>query len=157
MQSRLAHLLLKNGLAAMLVALVGGFALTFFMIGGLSLPPTSIVLPLHLPGTLQGWRAVHTGTMLNGVMAVAIALAMPRLILSEFQARLVAYGTITAIWGNTCFYVMSQFAPNHGLTLQGNTLGPASLAGTLAFLPAFAGAITLIAALITLLRAKAAH
>lgn len=47
-----------------------------------------------------------------------------------------------------------MFAPNHGLTLQDNRLGEASLAGALAFAPALVGAITLIWALLVVLRSE---
>ena len=109
-----------------------------------------------MPGTAQGWRMVHLGTMMNGLMGVLIGLAMRRFALTDRGAATVAWGTILAIWGNFSFYVFGMFAPNHGVTLQANRLGEANWAGILAFVPAFAGAITLLVALVVLLSAKPA-
>jgi len=153
---RHAQRLIRNGLAVMIVALLAGFVLVFSMVGAISFSPLPVFVPLEMPGSVQGWRAVHVGSMLNGVMAVVVGLAMGRFALGDRSAAVVAWGAIIAIWGNVCFYVFGMFAPDHGVTLQSNRLGEANLAGAIAFIPAFVGAVTLIVALTALLLAKPA-
>jgi hypothetical protein len=50
-----------------------------------------------------------------------------------------------------------MFAPNHGITLEANVLGEASMAGAIAFFPALLGAITSIYALFVLLFSEPAQ
>lgn len=151
-----SNLLIKNGLAAMFVALVGGFMLTFSMLGGISLSPLPVFFGMEMPGTAAGWRAVHLGMLMNGIMAIALGLAMRRLLVTETGERIVVWGTLIAVWGNFCFYLFSMFGQNHGLSLGTNRLGEGNLAGALAFVPALVGAVTLMTAIIILLRAEPA-
>jgi hypothetical protein len=146
--------LIKHGIAGIVVAMVAGFGLIFAMIGAISLSPLPIFIPWQIPGSPQGWRMVHVGMMMNGLTGVLLGLAMRQFALTDRGAATVAWGTIIAIWGNFCFYLFGMFAPNHGVTLQGNRLGEANLAGALAFLPGLAAVITLFVALVVLLRAK---
>lgn len=153
MQTYYSNLLIKNGLVAMLLALFSGFLLIFSMIGGMSLSPLPILIEFELPGTTEGWRVVHVGTLLNGIMAIALGLSMRCFMLTDGQAFRVCMGTAIAVWGNLAFYLFGMFAPNHGVTLEANRLGEASLAGALAFVPALIGAVTLIYAVFVLFRA----
>jgi hypothetical protein len=148
--------LVKHGIAGLIVALLGGFMLTFDMLGGISLSPLPVFIPVDMPGTPAGWKAVHLGMLMNGGMAIVLGLALRGLTVSEQGGRIVAWGTIIAIWGNFCFYLFSMFGHNHGLTVGDNRLGEGNWAGALAFLPAIVGAITLLVALVVMLRAKAA-
>lgn len=151
-----SNLLIKNGLAAMFVALVGGFMLTFSMLGGISLSPLPVFFGVELPGTVAGWRAVHLGMLMNGIMAIALGLALRRLLVTERGEQIVVWGTLVAVWGNFCFYLFSMFGQNHGLSLGTNRLGEGNWAGALAFLPALVGAVTLMTAIVLLLRAEPA-
>ena len=154
MRNGASNRLIKHGLAAMIVALLAGFVLIFSMVGAISLSPLPIFIHFDMPGTPQGWRIVHLGAMLNGLMAVLLGVAMRWVAVTERGAAIVSWGTITAIWANIGFYVFGMFAPNHGVTLQSNRLGEANLAGVVAFVPAFVGAFTLLVALVVLFRAK---
>jgi hypothetical protein len=145
--------LIKNGVAAMLVALVGGFALTFSMIQGISLSPLPLFFDYQIPGSDRGWRILHLGMLMNGMMAIILGLALHWFAVTLRQSAWVAWGTIIAVWGNFMFYLFGMFAPNHGLSLGDNALGAGNLAGALAFLPALLGAVTLMVALVILLRA----
>lgn len=156
MQTHYSNLLIKNGVAAMLVALVAGFLLIFSMIGGLSLSPVPVLFEFDMPGTTEGWRIVHLGMLLNGIMAIVLGVAMRAYVLSDGHSRGIQWGTSIAVWGNFCFYIFGMFAPNHGVTLEANRLGEASFAGALAFFPALLGAVTLIYALCVLFRAESA-
>lgn len=154
MQNFYSSRTMKHGLLLMVVGLVTGFFLIFAMLGGASLNPIPGFIAFDLPGTEKGWRVVHVGALMNGIMALAIGVSMRFFYLSDAKARLVSLGTLLAIWGNLCFYLFGMFAPNHGLTLQDNRLGEASIAGALAFAPALLGAVALIWALLVVLRAE---
>jgi hypothetical protein len=154
MQRHYSTSLIRHGLAAILFSLVAGFILIFSMLGGASLSPIPILIEFSVPGSTSGWRAVHIGMMMNGIMAIALGCAMRTVYLNETQAFRVFMGTITAVWANCLFYVFGMFAPNRGLTLESNVLGEASLAGAIAFFPALIGAITLFYAVISMLRAE---
>ena len=149
-----SHRLIKNGIFAMLLAMLAGFMLIFSMIGAISFSPLPLI-DASIPGTPQGWRMVHLGMIMNGLMAILLGLCMRWLVVTARGAAIVSWGTITAIWGNSAFYLFGMFAPNHGVTLQSNRLGEANLAGAIAFLPALVGVVTLLAALIVLFRASA--
>lgn len=151
-----AWLLVRNGLAALLVALVAGFGLVFALIGGISLSPIPVFFAWAIPGTMAGWRTLHIGMLTNGIMAIALGFVLNKAALPPARKRLVALGTIIAIWGNFAFYFFGMFAANRGLTFGANAQGPASVAGALAFVPAIIGAITLMAAVWVLLGAKPA-
>ncbi len=146
--------MIKHGIAAMIVALMAGMGLIFAMIGGISLSPLPMFFEWQIPGTTQGWRSLHIGMLMNGLMAILLGVAARFLVVSNLSAAIVSWGTIVAVWGNFCFYLFGMFAPNHGVTLHSNRLGDASLPGNLAFYPAFVGIITLIVALFVLLNAK---
>lgn len=138
----------------MLFGLVAGFFLIFSMIGGMSLNPIPAFIGFDMPGTTTGWRITHVGSLMNGIMAIAIASAMRSVFLTDSQSRRVYLGTAIAIWGNFLFYIFGMFAPGHGVTLQDNQLGEANFAGAVAFTTGLIGAITLAWALLTILRAE---
>lgn len=153
MIDRTSETLVRHGLAAMLVALFAGFMLTYKMIGGITLPPLPLFFEYELPGTTTGWRAVHLGMLMNGMMAVVLGLAVRHFVLAEVTAQRVGWAVVIAVWGNFCFYLFAMFSTNHGLTLGDNRLGAGNWAGVAAFLPAVVGAVTLIYAVAVLLRA----
>lgn len=149
-----SHRLVKHGLAAMIVALLGGFMLTFEMLGGVSFSPLPIFIGMEMPGTVAGWKAVHLGMLMNGMMAIVLGLAIRVLAVEAAAANRVSWAVLIAVWGNFCFYLFAMFGQNHGLTLGDNRLGEGNWAGAAAFLPAILGAITLLYALVVLVRAK---
>lgn len=150
-----SHRLVQHGIAALFVALIGGFMLTFSLLGGLSFSPLPIFIETAIPGTPQGWRAVHLGVLMNGMMAIAIGLVLRTRTLEARGLAIVSWGTLIAVWGNFCFYLFSMFGHNHGLSLGDNRLGPGNWAGAMAFIPALVGAVTLMTALVVLWRAPA--
>ena len=154
MQNYYSNKLLKDGLLAMLIGLFGGFLLAFSMLGSIGVSPIPFQLEVDFPGSTRGWRILHVGTLMNGMMGVLLALAMRAFYLSDGQSRGIFLGISIAIWGNFCFYLFGMFAPNHGLSVGANRLGEASLAGALAYLPAMVAAITSIMAIIVLLRSE---
>lgn len=152
MVGKTSESLIRNGLAGLLLALIGGFMLTFKMLGGISFSPVPLFIEYDLPGTVAGWRAVHLGMLLNGMMAIVMGMVVRLFLLSDSSANTVRWGVLIALWGNFCFYLFSMFGYNHGLTLGANRLGEGNWAGALAFVPAVVGAVTLITVVIVLLR-----
>lgn len=144
--------LLRHGVVAMLTALLGGFGLAFSMVGSIGLSPLPPFAEWQL-GTPGGWRVLHLGMMMNGLMAIVMALCLRSFSLPERRAALIYRGVLIAVWGNFCFYLMSVFAPNHGLGFESNRLGAANLPGALAYIGGIVAAVTLFAALLALLRA----
>ncbi|MGB1557219.1 MAG: hypothetical protein ACPHCJ_05495 [Oceanococcaceae bacterium] len=155
MQNHYSTKTMRHGMCLMVIGLLAGFLLIFSMLGGASLNPIPAFISFEMPGTEKGWRIVHVGALMNGIMALVIGCAMRFFYLSDVKARWVSLGTILAIWGNLSFYIFGMFAPNHGLTLQDNRLGEANWAAVLAFAPALLGAVTLIVALLIVIRSEA--
>ncbi|MFM9935900.1 MAG: hypothetical protein ACKVOL_06840, partial [Novosphingobium sp.] len=85
-----AWLLVRNGLAALLVALVAGFGLVFALIGGISLSPIPVFFAWAIPGTMAGWRTVHIGMLTNGIMGIALGLLLDKVTLPAARRRFVA-------------------------------------------------------------------
>jgi len=144
--------LIKHGAAAMLIALLAGFGLIWSMIGGASLSPLPIFFEFDMPGTVEGWRIIHLGMLMNGMMAIALGAAVRFLTWAGSGAAWVSWGTVIAVWGNFCFYIFGMFAPNKGVTAGANALGEGTVFGLLAFFPALLGAVTLIIAVIAIMR-----
>jgi hypothetical protein len=151
MKHHTSNRLIKNGAVAMLIGMAGGFGMIFAMIGGISLSPIPVFFELEIPGSIQGWRMLHTGMLMNGMMSILLGLVLRFYVVSNLGASVLGWGTITAIWGNFCFYLFGMFAPNHGVTTHANRLGDVNLPALLAFFPAFVGIFTLVAALIVVL------
>ena len=146
----------RHGLAVMLVGLIGGFAWAFALLGEVKLSPIPFTLFDEFPGDPARWRVVHTGCILNGIMAMVMASVLGFFSTTPEQNRLVRLGILLAIWGNTVFYICSVFAPNRSLSIGDNALGAGNIAGTIGYLVAMVAAIGLILVVVTLLRAAIA-
>ncbi len=150
-QDRAALIMARHGLAVMLIGLCGGFVLMIAMLGGISLSPLPVFIPAGIGGTIRGWAVFHVGSVMNGIMALALSAFLSRVAPSKSATAVIFWGTVSAIWGNCVFYLFAMWAPNHGLTAGTNRLGEGSLVGMIAFFPALIGAIGLLAAVVLLL------
>lgn len=150
-QAKLQRNLQQHGLAAILVGLLGGFVLVAALIGGISASPFPLFLPIDVPGTTRGWLGFHLGMLMNGMMALVLERVLATRAMSLRRGMVTSWGIVIAVWGNGAFYLFSMFAPNRGLTADSNALGPSTAYGMLAYFPAIAGAISLIAAVVLLL------
>lgn len=131
----------------MIVALLGGFALMFALLGEIAIWPVPWTGEVEMPGSVRGWRAAHIGGLLNGVMMLAVALCLPLLEMSQRRERAVGWAMIFTGWANTVFYVFGNLAPNRGLSGGTNALGEGSLAGLMAYVPAALATVITISAL----------
>jgi hypothetical protein len=131
---RLQRIMISNGLLVILAAMFAGFMLMFSLLGGIEIWPGNI-LPLHVYGTNEGWVRAHSGGTMNGLLVLVVALALPKLNLSERMQKITAYGFIYVAWSFTLFYWLGNAAGNRGLSIGDNPLGPSDLIGVIAFVP----------------------
>jgi styrene-oxide isomerase len=139
-------LMLGHGFLVMMVGMFSGFMLAFALLEAIEIWPLPAI-DIRVPGSTRGWAAAHTGSILNGLMVVAVGLALPVLRLGERARAWVAWGLIVTVWGNTAFYIFANFAANRGLSMGANRFGPGDAAGIAAFFPALLGAYLVLIAL----------
>ena len=135
--------MIGNGLLVILAAMFAGFMLMFLLIGGVEIWPGHI-LPLHIYGTTEGWVRAHSGGTMNGLLVVVVALALPKLNLSERLQQWTAYGFIYVAWSFTLFYWLGNAAGNRGLTLGDSQLGRTDVISVLAFLPGLPSVVIVV-------------
>ena len=140
---QLQKIMIGNGLLVILCAMLAGFMLMFQLIGGLEFWPGHI-LPLHIYGTSAGWVRAHSGGTMNGLLVIVIALALPKLNLSERLQKWTAYGFIYVAWSFTVFYWLGNAAGNRGLTLGDSQLGKTDVISVLAFVPGLPSVIIVV-------------
>lgn len=143
--------MLKHGIVVMIVGLVSGFGLTFSILGQISLSPIPFVIAYELPGTTEAWARMHTGCLMNGLMLVLFAMAMPRFTLNTHLVQKLSLGFILVAWSNVLFYFFGAFSTNRGLALSETPAGAANWASFIAYIPAVIAAVLLILVLFKLL------
>ncbi|TNE36150.1 MAG: hypothetical protein EP347_11800 [Alphaproteobacteria bacterium] len=141
-QHNISRKIVRHGVLVIGLSLLAGFGL-----GWALLPETA---PFVVGGSTRGWVAAHVGGMLNGVMALVMALVLDRLDLSARLRVMSGAALIFTIWANTIFYWAGNFAPNRGLSAGGNAFGGGTLLGFVAFLPAMLGAVVIFIVLYAL-------
>ncbi|MBY0278227.1 isomerase [Candidatus Binatia bacterium] len=147
-------LLVGNGMLAICFGLIAGYGFLFNLIGEIALWPVPGAIAVQLPGDAARWRGAHVGAITNGLMAIAVALALPLAPLSAKARRAVTWAILVAVWGNITFYVANALgAANHGLTFGDNRLGAADLLSRVGFFGAYAGALVAPVALLVIARA----
>lgn len=140
---RLQRIMIGHGLLVILTAMLAGFMLMFLLIGGIEIWPGPI-LPVHVYGSSAGWVRAHSGGTMNGLLVVVVALALPKLNLSERLQKWTAYGFIYVAWSFTLFYWLGNAAGNRGLTLGDSQLGHTDLISVLAFLPGLPSVVIVV-------------
>ena len=119
----------------------------FGLLGGLEVwPGTIVAIPTY--GTTEGWVRAHSGGAMNGLLVMAVALALPKLNLTELKQKIVAYGFIYVAWSFTIFYWFGNAAGNRALTLGDNPLGKSDVFGIIGFLPALPSVVIVVVILI---------
>lgn len=143
--------MMGNGLLVLLVAMLAGFGLGMSLTGGIELYPGHSV-SLNVPGTPDGWARMHTGAITNGLLVIVVALIMPGLGLVERSQRRIGWTLVAVAWANVGFYIFGNLAANRGLTFGDNRLGESSIAGVIAFVPAYIAAFVTLVLLVLLIR-----
>lgn len=131
---RLQRIMLANGILVMLAAMFAGFMLMFSLLGGIEVWPGN-VLKFSVYGSTEGWVRAHSGGITNGLMVIAIGLALPKLNLNELWQKLTAWGLIYVAWTFTLFYWLGNAAGNRALSVGDNALGESDIFGVIGFLP----------------------
>lgn len=148
---RLQRVMLANGLLVILAAMFAGFMLMFSLLGGLEIWPQNL-LPIPVYGTSEGWVRAHSGGTMNGLLVIAIALALPKFGLSPLMERLMAYGFIYVAWSFTVFYWLGNAAGNRALSIGDNRLGESDIFGIVGFLPGLPSVVIVVILLIVAAR-----
>lgn len=131
---RLQRIMIGHGLLVLLASMFAGFMLMFSLLGGFEIWPGRI-LPIPTYGTSEGWIRAHSGGAMNGLLVIVVALALPKLALSELMQKLTAWGFIYVAWSFTVFYWLGNAAGNRALSIGDNPLGESDLIGIIGFLP----------------------
>ena len=140
---RLQRVMLAHGMLVILVAMLAGFMLMFSLLGGFEVWPGN-VLQFSVYGTAEGWVRAHSGGAMNGLLVIAIALALPKLDLSDTMAKVIAWGFIYVAWSFTVFYWFGNAAGNRALTMGDNTFGSSDIFGVIGFLPALPSVVIVV-------------
>lgn len=131
---RYQKLMIANGFMVMFVAMLAGFMLIFNLVGGVEVWPGKII-EFSVYGTTDGWVRAHSGGITNGMLVVIVALALPKLALSQSMNRFFAWGLIYVAWSFTLFYWIGNAAANRSLTFGDSQLGQSDWLSIIGFLP----------------------
>ena len=71
-----------HGVLMIFAGLFFGLFYLMNLIGGYEVIPNHIV-KFNIPGSAEGWRKAHIGPPLNGMMVIAVAVVLPRLLPGE--------------------------------------------------------------------------
>lgn len=143
--------MIGHAACVLLLAMVAGVGLLVSVLGGLELWPGHI-LPLTAPGNSAGWVRTHVGGILNALMVMAVALALPVLDMPERRARRVGAWLVGTAWANTLFYWAAMWAPNRALSFGDNRWGAANLASWIGLAPALVYVLLSLVAVATIAR-----
>lgn len=144
---RLQRILIGNGLLVVLASMLAGFMLMFGLLGGLEVwPGTIIQIPTY--GSTEGWVRAHSGGAMNGLLMMVVALALPKLNLTDVMQKIVAYGFVYVGWSFTIFYWFGNAAGNRALTIGDNPLGESDIFGIIGFLPALPSVFLVVVLLV---------
>ena len=133
---RMQRVMIANGMLVILVAMLAGFMLIFRLVGGFELWP-GMIWNLPVYGSSEAWVRAHSGGTMNGLLVLVVALALPKLGLSERLNKWTGYGFIYIAWSFTWFYWLGAAAKNRALTIGDNPLGETDVFGVLGVLPAY--------------------
>lgn len=145
--------LYKHGLIVMLIGMICGFFLAFSLLGEIGLSPIPFVIEMEIFGSAARWKAAHLGNLMNGLILVVFATALPNFKLSDSLTKKITWGLLITAWGNFAFYMFALVAPNRGLSFEGNRLGEFNWAGPFSYVGGVLAAVALISIAVALIRA----
>ena len=140
---RLQRVMLANGMLVILVAMLAGFMLMFSLLRGFEIWPGN-TLEFAVYGTVDGSVRAHSGGAMNGLLVIAIALALPKLELSQAMQKFTAWGFIYVAWSFTVFYWLGNAAGNRALSIGDNALGESNVFGIIGFLPGLPSVVIVV-------------
>ncbi|PWR25243.1 styrene-oxide isomerase StyC [Zavarzinia aquatilis] len=151
MSSSLQARMIGHGALIMLVAFGAGVGLLISLLGGLELIPGSIT-PIDIFGTTDAWVRAHLGGMLNAILVIVIALALPVLDFGERGARTVGFMLVGTGWANTLFYWAALLSSNRALTFGANRHGDSNWIAWIGLAPALLFTVLIIIAFVIIAR-----
>ncbi|MDA8524326.1 isomerase [Alphaproteobacteria bacterium] len=131
---RFQKIMIAHGFLVTLVGMLAGFMLMFKMLGGLEYWPGTF-LEISVYGTTEGWIRAHSGGVTNGMLTIIVALALPKLELSERMTAFFAWGLIYCAWTFTAFYWIGNRSANRALSIGDNVFGAADWLSVIGFVP----------------------
>jgi styrene-oxide isomerase len=134
MMDRFQKIMIAHGFLVTLVGMLAGFMLMFKMLGGLEYWPGTF-LEISVYGTTEGWIRAHSGGVTNGMLTIIVALALPKLELSERMTAFFAWGLIYCAWTFTAFYWIGNRSANRALSIGDNVFGAADWLSVIGFVP----------------------
>lgn len=116
---KVRSLLALNGALVILAGLLGGLAYLFQILGYVEIFPVLPRIDATVPGTEAAWKNVHSGTIMNGLLAIGIA-GIGSLIHLGARGQQILLGAVsTTIWGNTLGYLVAAPGGERGLNFGG--------------------------------------
>jgi hypothetical protein len=77
---------------------------------------------VRVPGTEAAWRAVHTGSIMNGLLAISTAAIGPMIRLGPRAQRGLVASLVVTVWGNVIGYNAAALSGDRGLRFAGRRL-----------------------------------
>lgn len=148
--SREQYQAVVHGLYSVLLGLLGGILLIYSALDEVALWPLGS-WAWALPGEVSLWRALHTGPLLNGVLAIVLVYVSASLGATAARARRIAYALIMMVWGNGLFYVFRIWGQTRGLAVESQQFGDGNLADFVAMVSASLAMLATFYALTVLL------
>lgn len=121
-EPRLRSLLALNGTFGVLAGLVGGIAFTFNILRFIEIFPLVPRRNVRIPGTEAAWRAVHTGSIMNGLLTMAVAAIGSLIRLGPRGQRGLVASLLVTLWGNVIGYNAAALGGERGLRFAGGRL-----------------------------------
>ena len=97
------------------IGMLAGFGLLVSLIGGIELIPGTVI-PISIFGGTDAWVRAHTGGILNALLILGVALALPLLRFQAQAAGRIKWMIVGTGWANTLFYWAALLAPNRALS-----------------------------------------
>jgi hypothetical protein len=89
----------------------------------------------------------------NGLLAMAVGFALPKIGIRGAKEKFVAYGFIYVAWSFTVFYWLGNASGNRALTFGDNQMGESSLISILGFLPGLPSVFLVLVLLAVVIKA----
>jgi len=127
-------ILIINGALVALIGLLSGFGFVFEILNSISVWPVSFEMSGDFPGSERGWRVAHVAGVMNGMLIILVALALPHIQASLRAQFWIVAGMIYTGWGNTLFFHLANFSNNRALSAGTTKYGEADWLGVVGYL-----------------------
>jgi len=112
----------------------------------------SIFMGIPVFGTTEGWIRAHSGGIVNALLIIAIAFALPHCRLAPGYSALYAKGMVFVGWANAVFYWFGNASANDSLSFSDNTLDATNILATFGCSVAVIAAFVIIVVVVQMAR-----